>query len=55
MTNKDYKSWEVFREVFGPKKDYISGEFSIYEELSDLYRSRNILTVMKSRKLRGNL
>jgi hypothetical protein len=48
MKTTDYKSWEVFREIFGAKKDSISGKFSILlkEELSDLYRSPNILMVM---------
>ena len=42
----------VLREIFGPKRDEVTGEWRIlhYEELNDLYFSPNIVWVIKSRR-----
>ena len=41
----------MLREIFGPKRDEVTGEWRKLrnEELSDLYRSSNIVRVIKSR------
>jgi len=49
----------VLRRIFGPRRDKVSGEWRRLhnEELSDLYSSRNIVRVIKSRRMRwaGNV
>ena len=42
------------REVFGPKRDEVTKEWRRLhnEELNDLYCSRNIIRVIKSRRMR---
>jgi hypothetical protein len=44
----------VFRKVFGPKRDEVTGELSKLHnvELNDLYSLPNILQVVKSRRMR---
>ena len=44
----------VLRRVFGPKRDEVTGELGKLhnEELSDLYSLRNIVRVLKSRRMR---
>jgi len=44
----------VLRRVFGPKRDEVTGEWRKLrnEELSDLYSLRNIVRVVKSRRMR---
>jgi hypothetical protein len=44
----------VFRRVFGPKRDEVTGEWrkSHNEELSDLYSLPNGVRVVKSRRMR---
>jgi hypothetical protein len=44
----------VLRRIFGPKRDYATGEWRRLhnEELNDLYSSRNIIRVIKSRRMR---
>jgi hypothetical protein len=44
----------VLREVFGPKRDEVSGEWRKLhnEELNDLYSLPNIVRVIKSRRMR---
>ena len=44
----------VFRRVFGPKRDEVTGEWKKLhnEELSDLYSLPNIVRVVKSRLMR---
>ena len=44
----------VFRRVFGPKRDEVTGEWRKLhnEELSDLYSLPNIAVVVKSRRMR---
>jgi len=44
----------VFRRIFGPRKDEVTGEWRRlhYEELNDLYSSPNIVQVIKSRIMR---
>jgi hypothetical protein len=44
----------VFRRVFGPKRDEVTGEWRKLhnEELNDLYSSSNIVRVVKSRRMR---
>ena len=44
----------VLRRIFGPKRDEGTGECRTLhnEELNDLYSSRNIVRVIKSRKIR---
>jgi len=44
----------VLREIFGPKRDEVTGEWRKlhYVELNDLYSSPNIVRVIKSRKMR---
>ena len=44
----------VFRRVFGPKRDEVTGEWRKLhnEELSDLYSLPNIVEVLKSRRMR---
>jgi hypothetical protein len=44
----------VLRRVFGPKRDEVTGELRKLhnEELSDLYSLRNIVRVVKSRRMR---
>ena len=44
----------VLRRVFGPKRDEVKGEWGKLhnEELNDLYRSPNIVRVIKSRRIR---
>jgi hypothetical protein len=44
----------VLREIFGPKRDEVTGEWRRLhnEELNDLYSSKNIIRVIKSNKMR---
>ena len=44
----------VFRIVFGPKRDEVTGEWRKLhnEELNDLYSLPNIVPVVKSRRMR---
>jgi hypothetical protein len=44
----------VLRRVFGPKRDEVTGEWRKVhnEELNDLYWSRNIIRVIKLRRMR---
>jgi hypothetical protein len=44
----------VSRKIFVPKKDEVTGELRKLhnEELHDLYSSRNIVLVIKSRRMR---
>jgi hypothetical protein len=44
----------VLRRIFGPKRDKATGEWRRLrnEELNDLYSSRNIIGVIKSRRMR---
>jgi len=44
----------VFRRIFGPKRDEVTGEWRRLrnEELNDLYSSPNNLRVIKSRRMR---
>ena len=44
----------VLRRIFGPRRDKATGEWRKLhsEELNDLYRSPNILRVIKSRRMR---
>jgi hypothetical protein len=44
----------VLKTVFGPKRDDVKGECRKVhnEELNDLYRSPNIIRVIKSRRMR---
>ena len=44
----------VLRRIFGPKRDEVRGERRRLhnEELNDLYSSRNIVRVIKSRRMR---
>jgi len=44
----------VPRRIFGPKRDVVTGEWRKLhnEELKDLYRSPNIVRVIKSRRMR---
>jgi len=45
---------EVLRGIVGPKRDKVTGEWRKLhkEELNDLYRSPDIIRIMKSRKMR---
>ena len=45
----------VFRRVFGPKRDEVTGEWRKLhnEELRDLYPVPNIVRVVKSRRMRS--
>jgi hypothetical protein len=49
----------VLRRIFGPKRDEVTREWRRLhnEELNDLYSSRNIIRVIKSRRMRwaGNV
>ena len=44
----------VLRRIFGPKRDEVTGEWRKLhdEELNELYLSRNIFCVIKSRRMR---
>ena len=44
----------VLRRVFGPRMDEVTGEWRKLhnEELSDLYSLRNVVRVLKSRRMR---
>jgi len=44
----------VLRRIFGPRRDEVTGEWRRLhnEDLNDLYTSRNIVRVMKSRRMR---
>ena len=44
----------VLRRIFGPRRDEVTGEWKRLhnEELNDLYCSRNIMRVIKSRRMR---
>jgi hypothetical protein len=44
----------LLRRIFGAKKDEVTGEWRKFqnEELHDLYSSRNIVRVRKSRRMR---
>ena len=44
----------VLREIFGPKRDKVTGEWRILhnEELNDLYCSLHMVWVIKSRRMR---
>jgi hypothetical protein len=43
----------VLRRVFGPKRDEVTGDWMKLhnEELNDLYYSRNVIRVIKSRRM----
>jgi hypothetical protein len=45
---------KVLRRIFGPKRDEVTGEWRRLhnKELYALYSSRNVIQVMKSRRLR---
>ena len=45
---------KVLRRIFGPRRDEVKGEWRRLhnEELNDLYSSRNIVRVIKSRRIR---
>jgi hypothetical protein len=48
----------VFRKIFGPKRDEMTGEWrKLQNEINDLYSSPNTIRVIKSRriKLTGNV
>jgi hypothetical protein len=44
----------VLRRIFGPKRDEVTGEWRKLhnEELRDLYSSRRIIRIIKSRRMR---
>ena len=44
----------MLRRIFGPKRDEVAGEWRKLhnEELNDLYRSSNIVRMIKSRRMR---
>ena len=44
----------VLRRIFGPRRDEVTGEWRRLhnKELNDLYRSPNIVRVIKSRRMR---
>jgi len=44
----------VLRRIFGPRRDEVTGEWRRLhkEELNDLYSSPNIVSVIKSRRIR---
>ena len=44
----------VLRRIFGPKRDGVTGEWRKLhnEELNDLYSSSNIISMIKSRRMR---
>jgi len=44
----------VLRRIFGTRRDEVTGEWRrlLNEELNDLYSSRNIVWVIKSRRMR---
>ena len=43
----------MFRRVFGPKRDEVTGEWrKLHNELRDLYSLPNIVRVVKSRRMR---
>jgi hypothetical protein len=43
----------VLRGIFGPKRDEVTGEWRKLqnEELNDMYSSRNIVRMIKSRRM----
>jgi hypothetical protein len=49
----------LLRRIFGPKRDEVTGEWRKLhnEELHDLYSSRNIIRIIKLRRMRlaGNV
>ena len=52
--NFETELYTQLRRVFGPKRDEVTGEWrKLYnEELSDLYSLRNIVRLVKSRRMR---
>jgi hypothetical protein len=43
----------VFRRVFGPKRDEVTGEWrKLHNEINNLYSLPNIVRVVKSRRMR---
>jgi hypothetical protein len=48
----------VLRRIFGPKREEVTGGWKQVlrpiDELDDLYSSRNIIILMKSRRIRGS-
>jgi hypothetical protein len=44
----------VLRRIFGPKSDEVTGEWRKFhnKELHDLYSSRSIIRIIKSRRMR---
>ena len=59
LTLREEKKLRVFenmvlRRIFGPRRDKVTGEWRRLhnEEQNDLYSSRNIVRVIKSRRMR---
>jgi hypothetical protein len=53
LTVREEHKLKVFRRIFGPKRDGVTGGWrKLHEELHNLYSSPNIIRIIRSRRMR---